>query len=228
MKYSLLYFLVFVLFCSCKNNKSKERSSAGISPYIIKGDIKNLSAKKVYLVLMHIDSTGHAFWPNIDSAIVSNDKFLMEGDTILKEPGWSASLFYYDSLTSKKKYFSFDGRNNKNDSICKTNGSFILENSAIDITGDSKSESGLSLMGSPESEFIYRYGLMTPSTELYDLRDKVDALAAKGDSAKLKPVTQQYDSVKAVYKAWFKKIMAQNPKGLLQWQIYIKGQRFLQ
>ncbi|WP_421944729.1 TlpA family protein disulfide reductase [Pedobacter sp.] len=147
-----------------------------------------------------------AYWPNIDSATITNGKAKLKRDTLLADASWASGICYIDTLTKKKETFVF--KNNFNSK--RKSRSFILENGYINISGDIKNPEGLNIDGSLENELNMRYGLLGPNISGVNKRmDEADkkndskllaaALSAKKDSLesfkkKLNKLAEQYPS----------------------------------
>lgn len=147
--------------------------------YEIVGTVKNIPSRMVYLNTMKRDAANNLNWPVIDSARITDDRFVFHRDTTLLEPSWSTNIFYIDSLTKKSVYFSFQ---NKFKDKMKA-GSLILENSKMNIAGDIKDSKGLVLTGAPETEILNQFGLLIPG--VYKMNNRIDSLKKAGNNEAL-------------------------------------------
>jgi len=171
MKYCLTLLTIFITFNHSFAQKDKS--------YRITIKASNIPSKKVYLNTMKRDASRNLYWPTIDSAQIKNGIFTLHRDTSLLEPSWSTNIFYLDSLTKKQEYLVFQNKFHPK----KRNTSFLLENTEITITGDTKSPKGLQLTGSAESDMNEQYGLLIPGT--YKLDEKIASLKKAGNKAAL-------------------------------------------
>lgn len=190
MKYCLTLLTIFIAFTHSFAQKDKS--------YQITIKASNIPSKKVYLNTMKRDPSRNLSWPTIDSAGVNNGIFTLYRDTTLLEPSWSTGIFYLDSLTKKQEYLIFQNKFYRN----KRNTSFLLENTEITITGDTKSPKGLRLTGSVESDMNERYGLLIPGT--YKLDEKIDSLKKAGNKTAIPSlINSRNDSLIAFKKKLF-------------------------
>lgn len=144
MKYFLLYPLLFLAACGVSTEKSS-------GPFEVKGEVKNLGAQTVYLMVKKVAPDGHIYWPKVDSAQVDAGRFILQRDTSIVEPS-AAMLVYLDENTKKQKSLKFT-----NPYEHKTTDQFIMENTEISINGDINETTGISLKGSKETDFSYKY-----------------------------------------------------------------------
>lgn len=179
-------------------------SKPALKGYEITGDVKNIKAKWVYLQVMKFDKNDRPYWPKIDSAKVFNSKFILNRDSSLTEPAWSTSISYIDSTTHKGTSFSFANKHSKG-----RNADFILENAKITIQGDMADKKGLSITGSKETDFIFKYNLMyPPSTE--NLDKKIEVLKKGNDTNALNSALAEKKKSTDGYKTFFKNVVANN------------------
>ena len=173
------------------------------SLYQIIGEIKNLPDAKVYLVTLKRGKNNSLSQPIIDSATVKDGKFRFYKDTTLLEPSWGTNIFYVDKATKKRKSLSYINKYNPKNS----SSSFLLENKEMEIHGDMKT--GLFLSGSPESDMLNRYGLLSPG--LYILNNKIDSLKKIGEVNKLAEAVRFKNDSLILYKKKLFRIASENP-----------------
>ena len=199
-KINLLALLCLVSFSTLAQQKNIE----------IIGDIKNLPAKQVYVRALNRDKNRNITWPIIDSAKVSNGKFILQKDTLLADPAWAAELSYKDSITNKIETISFINPDKSPDERGYLHGNFILENAKMQVNGDFKLKKAVHITGSKETEYQMKTGLLfTPS--LRSINKKIDSLQALGVTDQLQAaITDRNETIKK-YKAEFKQMVIDNP-----------------
>lgn len=193
-----LLFLVFLILSSyCGFSQSNS--------YQIKGDIKNFPAKQVYLRIVKLNPKTEKFYATvIDSAKVSNGAFLLHRDSSISEPCWESWISYIDTITKKSNRLIF-----QNNYTGKINKGFILENANFSIQGDNKDEKGLSIAGSKETDFLFKYGLiLPPDTEKID--KKIDSLKKSKNTAALAAAQEERKQIIRLFKSDFKKMLVEN------------------
>ncbi|MNK04158.1 Thiol-disulfide oxidoreductase ResA [compost metagenome] len=199
-KINLLALLCFVSFSILAQQKNIE----------IIGDIKNLPAKQVYLRALNRDKNRKITQPIIALAKVSNGKFILQKDTLLADPAWSAELSYKDSITNKIEIISFYNPDKSPDERGYLHGGFILENAKMQVNGDFKLKKAVLLSGSKETEYQMKTGLMfAPSLSL--INKKIDSLQALGASDQMQSALAERDEIIKKYKAEFKQMVIENP-----------------
>jgi len=193
----IIYYLLFTLSIGFSAKAQQEPF------YEITGDVKNLPATKVYLVTFIRGKNNNLSQPIINSALVKDGKFRLYKDTVLMEPSWATEIFYLDKSTKKRKSLSYQNKYNP-----KVNRqSFLLENRKIEISGDMNT--GLILSGSPESDMLFRYGLL--SSGLYGMDAKIDSVKKLGDNNKLTQILKFKNDSLAIFKKKLLNIASQNP-----------------
>jgi thiol-disulfide isomerase/thioredoxin len=172
------------LLCCCKTDIKQANSSP--ATYKVIGAIKNMPANWVYMRTMKRDAVNNLYWPIIDSAKVTNGKFTLQKDTLLADPSWSTNLSYKDTVTQKTVSIAFINKYKSAKGKAEIIGDFILENAKIEISGDKGIDRAMSIQGSKETDFLMKYGLISP------------------------PASKKTDDLKK-YKANFRKIIIENP-----------------
>lgn len=191
-----IYLISLLLFTTYFTNAQNSKS------YEIIGNVKNIPASKLYMVTMKRAKDNSLSQPIIDSAIIIDDKFRFHRDTTLLEPSWNTNIFYIDK---NKKGISLGFINKYNPTI-KQN-SFLLENKKMKIDGDLNGN--LYLTGSPESDMMFRYGLLSPG--LYKMNNKIDSLKKIKDADKLAQAVRFKNDSLILFKNKLLSIAEENP-----------------
>lgn len=199
-------FSILLLLISCMDKEKSNRKG-----YEIIGRVKNISASRIYMNAMVLDSAGQPKWPVIDSADYVNETFVLKRDTLLLEPAWATQIFYIDSVTKKTSSLSFNNQYLSTKEKPSLYGDFILENAIVDIEGDAKDKNGLKLIGSKETDFLFKYSLMSPPDKVYKISRKIDSALQTFDTSLLVTYKKQKDSLLKNYKTNFKKIIKRHP-----------------
>ncbi|WP_379091720.1 redoxin domain-containing protein [Pedobacter sp. UC225_65] len=200
-------YIYLVLISLTSFNCSGQETKKG---YVIKGDIANLPAKSVYLVMMKRDAKNQPVWPVVDSAKVINNKFTLNKDTVLEIPGWATGLFYIDTISKKRVTISFLDNNPSPERKNQLYGNLILENTNISIKGDLKEQKGVRISGSKETDFQMKYGLLAgPPTQ--KINRLIDSLKSVNNITQLTLAKEKQNNIIKAYKSNFKKIIAENP-----------------
>ncbi len=200
-------FAILFLLTSCVNSQ-KEIQHRG---YEITGHVKNIPADQVYMSVMVLDTAGQPKWPTIDSAEYVNETFILRRDTQLIEPAWATEIFYIDSITKITSPLSFNNQYLSTKEKPALYGGFILENAVMDIEGDAKGKNGLKLIGSKETDFLFKYDLMSPPDKVYKMNAKINSALETFDTSLLVTYKKQKDSLLEKYKTNFKKIIKRHP-----------------
>lgn len=199
--------VILLLLSGCTDKAQK----AVTRMYLITAKVNNLTDGKVYLNLMKLDSFRRPYWPVIDSAVVRNGAFEMAGDSILTEPAWASGLFHIDSMTGKKTWLTF--YNDQTSLSGQKSGNFILENSHILISGDIDDPKGLSITGSPETAFNFRWGLYDPPiNQLAPVNAAIDSLNYVFDTLGMDALLAQKRQILDSYYQRFRKVVEGNPQ----------------
>ncbi len=199
-------FSILLLLISCMDKEKSNRKG-----YEIIGRVKNISASRIYMNAMVLDSAGQPKWPIIDSADYVNETFVLKRDTLLLEPAWATQIFYIDSATKKTSSLSFNNQYLSTKEKPSLYGDFILENAKVDIEGDAKDKNGLKLIGSKETDFLFKYSLMSPPDKVYKISRKIDSALQTFDTSLLVTYKKQKDSLLKNYKTSFTKIISEHP-----------------
>ncbi len=173
--------------------------------YQITGTIKNLPAKMVYLRVMKNDSIDHhAYWPKVDSAKVSDGRFILNKDSSITVPT-NSTLSYIDTITKKSislKFFNkVSGKKHEN---------FVIENSLIKISGDTKNNEGLLISGSKETDFVNKYGRIYFTFITIQIDDKIDSLKKTNNSVALNASLKEREQIISKFKTDFKQMIKDN------------------
>lgn len=171
------------------------------SAYVIRGHIKNMPAKWVYLNIPNNKNT----LVNIDSARVVNNIFVLSKDTLFSEPSLG-SLIYKDSISNKKVTIDFYDPQLPHNYV-----NFILENAEINISGELKKRNGVSLSGSKETSFLLKYGLVLPP-DLQKQNQTIDSLRKVGQLAQMAQIKAKKSEIMNNYRSNFKHILSENPR----------------
>jgi hypothetical protein len=190
-----LIILVFVLF------SVNAFSQKDLNHYEIKGNIKNLSAKYVYLRIKKEAPDKHTYWPKVDSAKVMNGEFSLNGDSSIKIPS-SAMIVYVDPATKKEKSLKFYNPSSK-----RNLENFIVENARIDVTGNLLSTT---ISGTKETVFFYNYNRLFYLFDLMPIQQKIDSLKRTKNTTALNLAVKEYESGAKKFKSDLKEIILKN------------------
>jgi thiol-disulfide isomerase/thioredoxin len=187
-------------------------SNAQLSHYEIKGDVKNLPAKQIYLSTMkHHPVSNQPYVAKIDSAEIHNGKFILNKDTNILEPSWASSLIYLDTVARKQKSFAFFNPYTKGKHL-----GFILENALIKIEGDLTDSKGILISGSKETDFQLKYGeqlFLYTKTQAVD--ERIAELNKIKNEEKLALAIKEKADIILDFKSNLKKIFEENPSNYL-------------
>ncbi len=183
-------------------------SFAQIDHYEISGDIKNIPAKQIFLHLVKFHPVSNQpYVTKIDSAAVKDGKFIIKRDTNILEPSWAATLSYIDTASKKTGYLSF-----YNPSDQSRQGNFILENAVIRIEGNQLDKKGLSISGSKETDFYFKYAdqfWQYLKTQAVD--KKIETLKKAKNNKELANALKEKENIIFDFKLNLEKIFRENP-----------------
>lgn len=203
MKNYIYLILISLISFNCLGQETKKG-------YIIKGDIANMPAKSVYLVMMKRDAKEQLTSPVVDSAKVINNKFTLNKDTVLEIPAWATGLFYIDTISKKRVSISFLNNDPSPEKKNRLNGNLTLDNATILIKGDLKEQKGVRISGSRETDFQMKYGLLAgPATQ--KINKLIDSLKSANNIPQLTLAKEKHNEIIKAYKSYFKRIITENP-----------------
>lgn len=198
---NLLRSIIIVLFAF-------NSSFAQIDHYEISGDIKNIPAKQIFLYLIKSHPVSNQpYVTKIDSAAVKDGKFIIKRDTNILEPSWAATLSYIDTASKKTGYLSF-----YNPSDQSRQGNFILENAVIKIDGNQLDKKGLSISGSKETDFYFKYAdQLWQYLKTQAVDKKIETLKKAKNNKELANALKEKENIILDFKINLEKIFRENP-----------------